>query len=145
MQIKHQKHLISKGTTYYCTCSPFGFKVVCRAGLEHGLNIQIMTSSRHPATKFNLFSECYINSGIKLLRSFSPRPLGFQALELSGIYWGQKCASVRADADTLNIFYKGHRFQATSLKIWQFFCCPLSLALRSAKIWLVVPYFLIMY
>ena len=64
------------------------------------------------------------NSGIKLLRSFSPRPLGFQALELSGIYWGQKCASVRADADTLNIFYKGHRFQATSLKFDNFFAVP---------------------
>ena len=83
----------------------------------------------------------YDNLGIKLLRSFSPHPLGFQALELSGIYWGQKCASVRADADTLNIFYKGHRFQATSLKFDNFFAVPYFCPLGTPKIWLIVPYF----
>ena len=32
--------------------------------------------------------------------------------------------------NTLNLFYKGHSFQRTSLKIQRFFCCPLFLSLR---------------
>ena len=43
-------------------------------------------------------------------------------------------------ATTLIMFYKGHSFLVTSLKIWGFYCCPLKLSLRYHKIWLVVPY-----